>query len=458
MNGTVIEVKYPIVLIEFTTGELPSLYEVLESSGDVHIEVLVISVGAGSVYYCQSLEGLTTEIKRGMIFTRTQRTLSISLSEAVLGRVIDCFGNPIDGKGALPVEGVALPILSNKPVVDSMDQTSVLETGIKVVDLMCPIIKGGKVGLFGGSGVGKTILLNEIMHNILTEGNKDTVSVFCGVGERSREGHELVEELDHVGILPLTSLVYGSMGASPVLRYLTAYSGVTIAEYFRDHLKKNVMFFIDNMFRFAQAGSEVSLLMGNIPSEEGYQPTLISEIADIHERLLSSHDKYLTTIEAVYLPEDDLYDPASQTVFGYIDSSIVLSRAVYGEGKLPAVDILASTSDALSKKIVTEEHLEVAIRAKRLLTQAEVLERISSLVGEAELSEDDRITLQRAHKVRNFLTQNFYVSGQQTGRKGVTVQLKDTIKGVKGIIDGTFDAISEDKFLYIETAEGLLGD
>jgi F-type H+-transporting ATPase subunit beta len=456
MKGKVISIKYPVVEVEFLNTPRPPVYSVLYMESDPSIRLYAVASSDTGRYYCYSLERGSSQLKRGDIILGTSNRVSIPLGKELLGRVVDTFGNTLDGLGPLPERLKQQEIISF-PLSDisSSVQDELLETGIKVVDLMCPLVKSGKVALFGGSGVGKTILLGEIMHNIVKRDQEDTVSVFCGVGERTREGQELLQEIKESGVLASTSLVYGGMGTSPVTRFLTAYGGVALAEYFRDVESKNVLFFIDNIFRFAQAGSELSLLMGNIPSEEGYQATLTSEISNIHERLVSRGDRALTTVEAVYLPEDDLFDPASQTVFGYIDSSIVLSREAYKEGRLPAVDILNSDSDMLNQKTVSKDHLEVAKATKSLLKKSEVLERISSLVGESELSEEDKVTFQRSKKIKNYMTQSFHVAQGQTGRPGVHVSLSDTINDVKNILNGVYDDVSEDKFMFIGSAKDI---
>ncbi|MFA6981816.1 MAG: F0F1 ATP synthase subunit beta, partial [Patescibacteria group bacterium] len=331
----------------------------------------------------------------------------------------------------------------------------VLETGIKVVDVFCPIVEGQKTGLFGGAGVGKPVLLSEILHNIINKDKEHTVSVFAGVGERTREGHELYHELKGNGTLPFVSLVYGSMGESPSVRYLTGLSAAAVAESFRDDLKKNVLFFIDNAFRFAQAGNELSLLMSGIPSEDGYQATLTSEMAHLHERLVSSENGKITTIEAVYVPADDLLDQAVQTVLGYLDTNIVLSRDVYREGIFPPVDILASGSNALNPEVVTPLHYNVSLQAKSLLQRAAALDRIVALVGESELGEEDRVLYKRARKLKNFMTQSFYVVKSQTGREGSYVETKRAVSDVKNILDGKYDNVPEDKFMNIGSLEDI---
>jgi F-type H+-transporting ATPase subunit beta len=458
-QGKIVSVKLPIIEVEYLTDPKPQIHEllILDANSDVRFQVIK-SASQENRFYCLSLEsGSTTlDIKRGALVNSTGQTLTLQMSPELLGRIINIFGKALDNK-ELPSTGESRPILTQAPSYSSTGgNIELLETGIKIIDFFAPLVKGGKVGLFGGSGVGKTILLTEIMHNIINNDKENTVSAFCGVGERTREGHELYENLQNSGVLPWVSLIYGSMGESSAIRFLTAYGGVALAEYFRDVQKKNVLFFIDNIFRFAQAGSELSLLTGGIPSEEGYQATLTSEIAQVHERLVNSPSNYITTIEAVYLPEDDIYDPASQAIFGYIDSSIVLSREVYKEGRLPAVDILASDSDIVNNKNISAAHYSAYTRAKSLLKKSELLERIASLVGESELSEDDRQLYQRSRKIRNYMTQNFFVAQEQTKRKAAYVSLPDVVKDVTGILDGTYDDIPESKFLFISTVKEML--
>jgi F-type H+-transporting ATPase subunit beta len=321
---------------------------------------------------------------------------------------------------------------------------------------MCPIIKGGKTGLLGGAGVGKTMLLTEILHNIINKDPAKNVSVFAGIGERSREGHELYRELASSKILPAVCLVYGTMGDNPPTRYLTAHASATIAEYFRDAMNKNVLFFIDNIFRFAQAGNELSVLMENIPSEDGYQANLISDMAKLHERLVPKNDNYITTIEAVYLPADDLVDQGVQSVYDFLDTSIVLTRDVYREGRMPAIDLLASTSNAINIPMLGQTHYQTILSAQSMLKSAINLDRIVALVGESELSDEDRLIYERAKKLKNYFTQNFFVSADQTGRPGQYVPLETTIKDVNAIISGKYDDIPAYKFSYIGEMQASL--
>lgn len=444
--GKIRSIKSHMIEVEFPTGELPAVNSVLKLESRPEVQMLVNKSSGERAFFCIALSKLKNYV-RGAKVVSSGQTLTIPVGEGVLGRVMDVFGAPKDGHGA--IDGTLQPIFQDGlEFTEVSPEKKVLETGIKVIDFFAPMVKGGKVGLFGGSGVGKTILLTEILHNIVTV-DKDNVSVFAGVGERTREGHELYEELERTGVLSSVALVFGSMGDNPAIRFLTGYSAARVAEEFRDKLGKDVLFFIDNMYRFAQAGNELSLLMNTIPSEDGYQATLTSEMASIHERLVSSKDRSITTIEAVYIPADDLLDQGVQAVYDYLDSSIVLSRNVYREGRLPAVDILSSGSSALGPDQIDKEHYEAVLEARSLLKKAESLDRIVSLVGEAELSDDDRVLYQRSKKIKNFMTQSFFVAEKQTGRPGKFVSIADTVKGVQTILKGEVDHISEDHFMYI---------
>jgi len=380
----------------------------------------------------------------------------IPVGEELLGRVIDFLGEPLDGKApfrtkeSYPIWGV------ERARSEISAKQEILETGIKVLDLFVPILKGGKLGLVGGAGVGKTILLIELIHNlVLLEKDKKIVSIFAGVGERTREGHELVEMLKEKGALAQSVVVLSQMGAPPASRFFTAQTASALVEYFRDVLKNDILFFVDNIFRFAQAGNELSLLMHTLPSEDGYQPTLTSEVASIHERLISSQEAAVTTVEAVYVPNDDLLDQAVQTVFSHLDSAVVLSRDLYQQHLLPAVDPLASFSMALSPQTAGELHYQTARSAQALLKKAISLERVVSLVGEAELSSEDRTAYRRAKKLRNYMTQNLHVTEAQSGRKGQYVSLKTTIADVNEILKGNWDEIPEEKFLYIGSLKDI---
>ena len=453
-EGRVRSVRESVVEVSFIGEHKPKINNVLYVNGKEEIKLLVIKSSEKNVFHCVCLTDFK-DIDRNDVVVDTRETLKMPVGNEFLGRIVDLFGKPIDTNDSIKEEKYEI-VLRDTPEYDKVNSSiQFMETGIKSIDLFAPLMKGGKVGLFGGSGVGKTILLSEILHNVINKDVENNTSVFCGVGERSREGQELYEELSQTGVLDKVSLVFGPMGESPAIRMLTAFSGVTVAEYMRDSMNKNVLFFIDNIFRFAQAGNELSLLMGNLPSEGGYQAELESKIANIHERLSNKGDKHITSIEAIYLPEDDLFDQAAQTVFSYLDSSIVLSREVYRDGRLPAVDIITSDSDVLNPLHVSSHHYMVATSAKSMLKHAESLERIVSLVGEAELSDEDRIVYQRSKKIQNFMTQNFFVAENQTGKPGKYVNIEDNLLVVKNILSGSYDSIPEDKFLFIGGAEDI---
>ncbi|MFZ5425322.1 MAG: F0F1 ATP synthase subunit beta [Patescibacteria group bacterium] len=451
--GKIIGVKGAIVEVEFSGDYKPAINNVLTLEENNLIKLLLFKSSGDSTFYCISLSP-THELYRGAPVIDTKMPLSIPVGEAVLGRVMDIFGTSKDGGSDIIGEELS-PVFKSAPsYIELSSKQEVLETGIKVIDIFAPIIKGGKVGFLGGSGVGKTILLTEILHNIVNRGD-NTVSVFSGVGERTREGQELYEELERTGVRPSVSMVFGAMGESPAIRFLTGLASTSVAEYFRDKKGKDVLFFIDNMFRFAQAGNELSLLMNTIPSEDGYQATLSSEMAAIHERLVSTNSASITTIEAVYVPADDILDQGVQAVFDYLDSSVVLSRDVYREGRLPAVDILSSGSSAINQEMISLLHYTTSLEARSLLKKVESLERIVSLVGESELSDDDRISYQRARKLKNFMTQNFFVAENQTGTPGQYVPLDRAVRDVRRILDGELDDITEDKFLFIGTLDDI---
>lgn len=453
--GMINSIKGHIIEVEFLSALRPSIYNILTLLDNSEVRLMVYKSSAKNCFYCISMTDPSL-LHRGAKVINTNTFLSIPVGKNLFSRVINVFGEPIDGKG--PINDVELKeIYSSAPSYsDVLSEQQVLETGIKVIDLFSPIVKGGKVGLFGGSGVGKTILLTEILHNIIDADRENTVSIFAGIGERTREGQELYSQLESSGVIDSVAMVFGPMGANPAVRFLTGLGAVSLAEYCRDVLGKNVLFFVDNMFRFTQAGNELSLLTNTIPSEDGYQATLSSEMAQIHERLVSTKKATITTLEAVYVPSDDILDPGVQAVFEYLDSELVLSRDVYREGRLPAVDILASGSSAINVEMISAFHYKVALNARSLLKKASSLDRIVSLVGESELSEEDRIQYQRAKKVRNFMTQNFHVAESQTGRPGKRVSLEATVKDVNSIIEGNYDDVSEDKFLFIGSAEDII--
>ncbi len=451
MKGKIISINGQVIEVSFSEGK-PSVHDIvhLEENPDVLLEVYASS--DPGTFYCLLLS-TTTDIYRGQAVVNTGKPLLFPVGDSVLGRVLDIFGNTEDGKAGFdPKE--KKPIYAEALAFSEITtKQEILETGIKAIDFFAPMLRGGKTGLFGGAGVGKTILLTEIIHNIvqLTRTEKDTknISIFAGIGERSREGQELYESLGESGVLPYSTLIYGPMGENPTNRFLTAYAAATVAEHFRDVQKKDVLFFVDNIFRFAQAGNELSLLTKTIPSEDGYQATLDTEMASFHERLLSTPDNSITTIETIYVPNDDILDQGVQAVFPYLDSTLYFSRAVYQEGRFPAIDLLSSTSSGLNPDVVGDEHYQTNIDAQALLKKAINLEHIVSLVGESELSAEDKVLYVRAKKLKNYMTQSFFVAQSQTGRTGKYVQAKQTVKDVGSILKGEYDNVSEEKFLFI---------
>lgn len=450
-EGKILSAQGQLIEVEFEEHNAPALHDILVLKDDPSVKMEVETSSGSKIFYCFAFER-TNNLFRGAKVLNTKEQIEVPVGNSVLGRVIDVFGNPLDGLGGLEK-------LKKKPIYISdyhaaFDKNSplreeVLETGIKAVDLFSPIVKGGKIGLFGGAGVGKTILLTEIIHNVVVLNGSKNVSVFAGVGERTREGQELRETLKDGKVLPKVALVYGSMGENPAKRFRTAFAAATIAENFRDEEKKDVLFFIDNVFRFAQAGNELSILMNTIPSEDGYQATLTSEMANFHERLVSNGKNDITTIENIYIPNDDILDQGVQSIFPYLDSSVVLSRTVYQDGHLPAIDLLSSASSNLTPEIAGDLHYNTVLKAQNLLKQAVALERIVSLVGESELSAQDKTIYLRAKKLKNFMTQRFFVAEAQTGKEGKYVKRETTVKDANDIIEGKFDDVSEEKFLFI---------
>lgn len=449
--GKVKSVVGHIIEVSFVSDH-PSLFDILVLENDPSVKMQVYSSKDETTYYCFLLTP-AKHLYRNSKVINTNRPIFIRVGEGVLGRAMDVFGNPIDGKGE--IDSFEERSIYQKPLDYSSISTrqEILETGIKVIDFFSPLIKGGKLGFFGGAGVGKTVLLTEIIHNVIMLSKNESVSVFAGIGERIREGQELYESLAEGGVLNMVSLVYGPMSENPAIRFLTGYGAVAVAEYFRDEKKKNVLFFIDNIFRFAQAGNELSLLMNTLPSEDGYQATLNSEMAAFHERLSSDKNNHISTIEAIYVPNDDILDQAVQSVLPYLDSSVVISRSRYQEGFLPAIDMLSSASSALNPFVAGERHFNTFLGAQNLLKKAISLERLVSLVGESELSDEDKIDFLRYRLLRNYMTQNFFVVERQTGKKGVYVPLQTVVEDVSDILKGVYDGVSEEKLLYIGSAK-----
>lgn len=448
-KGKIISILGQIVEVEFDSNP-PQRRSILVLEEDRSIKMEVYASSDTNAFYCILLSS-PGKLERGNIVVDTGEALTIPVGEKILGRVVDLFGTAQDDKGPLE-EPILRPIYKKEVSFDEVIvPSSVLETGIKSIDFFSPFFKGGKVGLFGGAGVGKTILLTEIIHNVVILNKKDTEvsTVFTGVGERVREGQELFETLRESGVLPQVALLFGQMGENPAIRFRTGFAGVAMSEYFRDEMERDVLFFIDNIFRFAQAGYELGTLMNTIPAEGGYQATLTSEMGGFHERLVSTKKGSITTIEAVYVPSDDITDYGVQSVFPYLDSTVVLSRSVYQEGRFPAMDFLSSTSSALNIEIVGEEHYKTLIDAQNLLKRAVQLERIVSLIGEAELPSYDQITYKRSKLLKAYMTQSFFSTESQTGRKGAYVQRVQTVKDVSIILKGDYDTWEPEKLMFI---------
>jgi F-type H+/Na+-transporting ATPase subunit beta len=455
MTGTVKQIKGQVVEVEFLE-EKPNIHDLLILESDPSVQLEVYSSSSKDSFYA-IIFSHAEKLFRGARLTNTKSSIKIPVGRNILGRVMNLFGEPLDGKGEIKTT-------NQKPIYNreggSYDRVivskEIIQTGIKAIDFFSPILKGGKVGIFGGAGVGKTILLTEIIHNIINQ-NPETVSIFAGVGERSREGQELHQSLEESRVLDHVCLLYGSMGENASIRFKTAQASVAVAEYFRDDERKNVLFFIDNMYRFAQAGHELSMLMNTIPSEGGYQATLTSEMASIHERLFSTKEANITSFEAIYVPSDDILDFGVQSVFTHLDANIVLSRNVYREGRYPAVELLSSSSTSLRPDIVGRDHARVAVKAGSLLKEAAGLERIASLIGESELNETDKITYNRAKLLKNYMTQSFFVTEPQTERKGVFVPVADTVADAAAIIEGKYDSLNPSRIRDIGSLKNFEG-
>ena len=454
IQGKIIRVAGPVVDVQFTAGRLPALQEALTVTAEGTERTMEVAQHVNeSTVRCIMLSA-SEGLGKGMVVTATGHGLTAPVGEATLGRMFDPLGRPIDGKGSVddvphwPIHRKAPSFAEQKPA------TEILETGIKVIDLLAPYAKGGKIGLFGGAGVGKTVLIQELIHNVATE--HGGYSIFTGVGERSREGCDLWGEMNASGVLNKTALVFGQMNEPPGARMRVAETGLTMAEYFREETHKDVLLFIDNIFRFVQAGSEVSALMGRMPSAVGYQPTLANELGALQERITSTRKGSITSVQAVYVPADDLTDPAPATTFTHLDATTVLSRDIASQGIYPAVDPLDSTSRILSPEVVGQEHYEIARAVQKVLQRYKELQDIISILGMDELSDEDRLTVNRARRVQRFLSQPFAVAEQFTGVPGVMVSIEDTIKGFKMILDGEVDDLPEQAFLNVGTIEDAI--
>ena len=449
--GKVVQVIGPVLDIRFQDGQLPELLSAIEiQSGDRKIVAEVAQHIGDNVARCISMNA-TDGMVRGMDAVDTGGPITVPVGDKCLGRIFNLLGQPIDEKPA--PEGVERwPIHRQPPSFEEQEtSTEILETGIKVVDLIAPYAKGGKIGLFGGAGVGKTVLIMELINNVAKQ--HGGLSVFAGVGERTREGNDLYNEMQESAVINKTALVYGQMNEPPGARMRVALSGLTMAEYFRDRENQDVLLFIDNIFRFTQAGSEVSALLGRMPSAVGYQPTLATEMGALQERITSTKKGSITSVQAVYVPADDLTDPAPATTFAHLDATTVLSRAISSLGIYPAVDPLESTSRILAPEIVGTEHYEVARQVQSILQRYKELQDIIAIMGMDELSDEDKLIVARARKVQRFLSQPFSVAEQFTGMEGKYVPLKETIRGFKEIIEGKHDDLPESAFLFVGTIE-----
>ena len=444
--GKVIQVTGPVLDIRFPEGELPALLNAIEI--DNHGEKLTVEVAQQTgdhTVRCIAMKS-TDGLVRGTAAVDTGKPITVPVGEACLGRVFNLLGETVDDQGPVITEE-QWPIHRNAPEYEEqVPATEILETGIKVVDLICPYAKGGKIGLFGGAGVGKTVLIMELIHNVATA--HGGLSVFTGVGERTREGNDLYNEMKESGVIDKTALVYGQMNEPPGARMRVGLSGLTMAEYFRDVKNQVVLLFIDNIFRFTQAGSEVSALLGRMPSAAGYQPTLATEMGALQERITSTRKGSITSVQAVYVPADDLTDPAPATTFTHLDATTVLSREIASQGIYPAVDPLDSTSRILAPEIVGKEHYEIARAVQQVLQRYKELQDIIAIMGMDELSEEDKKTVNRARKVQRYLSQSFSVAEQFTGMEGTYVPLKETLRGFRMILDGACDEIPESCFLF----------
>ena len=452
--GKVVQVMGPVLDIRFADGELPELLNAIELQNNGKPLIVEVAQHIGdNVVRCIAMAA-TDGLVRGVEAVDTGGPIKVPVGDACLGRVFNLLGEPVDEQPA-PTGVEHWPIHRPAPAFDEQESsTELLETGIKVVDLICPYAKGGKIGLFGGAGVGKTVLIQELIYNIATAHNG--YSVFTGVGERTREGNDLYGEMAESGVLSKTALVYGQMNEPPGARMRVALSGLTMAEYFRDVKHQNVLLFIDNIFRFTQAGSEVSALLGRMPSAVGYQPTLATEMGALQERITSTRKGSITSVQAVYVPADDLTDPAPATTFTHLDATTVLSRDIASQGIYPAVDPLDSTSRILAPEVVGQEHYQIARAVQQVLQRYKELQDIIAIMGMDELSEDDKITVNRARKVQRFLSQSFHVAEQFTGMPGQYVPLKETLRGFKMILNGECDSIPESCFLFAGTIDDVL--
>jgi F-type H+-transporting ATPase subunit beta len=464
--GTVVQVIGPVVDIEFPPGHLPNLYDAIKISSDDQDEEIKATLTQNVNVTLEAMQHLgnntvrcvamssTDGIRRGMKALDTRSPIKVPVGRGTLGRIFNVLGETIDEKGPVEADDY-YPIHRPAPsVVEQRPAREVLETGIKVIDLLAPFAKGGKIGLFGGAGVGKTVVIMELIRNIAYE--HGGFSVFCGVGERTREGNDLYLEMTESGVIDKCAMVFGQMNEPPGARLRVGLTGLTLAEYFRDSEGQDVLVFIDNIFRFTQAGSEVSALLGRMPSAVGYQPTLATDMGLLQERITSTRKGSITSVQAVYVPADDLTDPAPATTFAHLDGTVVLSRQIAELGLYPAVDPLDSTSRILDPNVVGEEHYQVARGVQKVLQRYKDLQDIIAILGMDELSEEDKLIVARARKIQRFLSQPFFVAEAFTGRPGVYVPIKETVRGFKEILEGRHDDISEQCFAYASTIDEVV--
>ena len=455
-TGHIVAVIGPVVDVKFDLDHLPAIYNALtvdyEVGGERKSLTLEVAVQLGDGVVRTVAMDATDGLVRGLEVVDTGSAISVPVGEVTLGRIFNVLGQPVDNKGAVSADAPHEGIHKEAPKFDELSTTvEILETGIKVVDLLAPYIKGGKIGLFGGAGVGKTVLIQELINNIAQE--HGGISVFAGVGERTREGNDLYHEMTESGVINKTAMVFGQMNEPPGARLRVALTGLTMAEYFRDEMKQDVLLFIDNIFRFTQAGSEVSALLGRMPSAVGYQPTLATEMGQLQERITSTKQGSITSIQAVYVPADDYTDPAPATTFAHLDATTTLERRIAAMGIYPAVDPLASTSRALSPDIVGQEHYDVARRVQMMLQRYRELQDIIAILGMDELSDEDKKVVHRARRIQLFLSQSFHVAEQFTGLKGAYVPVAETVRAFKEILDGKHDDLPEEAFRLVGTIE-----
>ncbi len=460
-TGKVIQITGPVIDVEFPAGELPSIYNALEikrpsQAAGTDDQTLFVEVQQhlGNNWVRTVAMSTTDGLARGLEAVDTGAPITVPVGEATLGRVFDVLGHPIDGKGDVTSEH-NLPIHRAPPAFDQMEtESQVFETGIKVIDLIAPFKRGGKVGVFGGAGVGKTVIIQELIRNIAAE--HSGYSVFAGVGERSREGNDLIGEMTESGVIDKTVMVFGQMNEPPGARQRVGLTALAMAEYFRDEEGRDILLFIDNIFRFTQAGSEVSALLGRMPSAVGYQPTLATEMGALQERITSTKKGAITSLQAIFVPADDYTDPAPATTFGHLDSTVRLERSIVELGIYPAVDPLTSTSTVLDPRVVGDEHFEVAREVQRTLQRYKDLQDIIAILGMDELSEEDKVTVARARRLQRYMSQPFFVGEKFTGRPGKYVERKETVRGAKEILEGKHDQLPEQAFFMAGPIEDVV--